>query len=124
MTVCSICDGFGATIEFTGKEKCVACNGTGDGPSKFGPSRWVEENAALRLNNSALLDERFELMERVSGAEAALRVAAGLISTMPEHSSKHPDEVLEWLKKVAHKETVAHQIEMAAARHVLNNVVI
>jgi hypothetical protein len=68
--------------------------------------------------------ERDEIIDKLNEVEKALRIAAGLISTMPEHSKRHPEEVLEWIRAVAHKDTMAHQIEMAAARHVLNNVII
>ncbi len=41
------------------------------------------------------------LLAEIERLNSVLQVAAGLISTMPEHSNKHPQDVLEWLHTVA-----------------------
>ena len=51
-----------------------------------------EENAQLRKERDAARRE-------VKFFDTALRIAAGLISTMPQYESTHPEEVLEMLKK-------------------------
>ena len=46
-----------------------------------------------------LRNERDEARREVKFFDTALRIAAGLISTMPQYESTHPEEVLEMLKK-------------------------
>ena len=53
-----------------------------------------EENAQLRK-------ERDAAQREVKFFDTALHIAAGLISTMPQYESTHPEEVLEMLKKTS-----------------------
>lgn len=45
-----------------------------------------------------------ELERELAIAEKELRIAAGLISTMPQFSDKHPEDVLQFIRDAAMKE--------------------
>lgn len=40
------------------------------------------------------------LESKIEELEQQLRFAAGVISTMPQWSDKHPEEALEWIKRM------------------------
>jgi hypothetical protein len=61
----------------------------------------LEAQALVLLITEAIEQGRRESRARAEAAEKALRIAAGLISTMDEHKHKHPEEVLEWVKRAA-----------------------
>ena len=42
---------------------------------------------------------QLEAADRIEQLEAALRFAAGMISTMPPFDMDHPEETLEWIMK-------------------------
>jgi hypothetical protein len=44
-----------------------------------------------------------QLERELAAAEKALRIAAGMVSTMPFFSTQHPDDALRFLKESAEK---------------------
>ena len=59
----------------------------------------LEAHDEMRLEIVRLTKERDEARRVVKFFDTVLRIAAGLISTMPQYESTHPEEVLEMLKK-------------------------
>jgi len=55
--------------------------------------RFGRRIAELEAENKRLR----ELIARLDAAEGGLRIAVGLISTMPDHENKHPQEVYDWI---------------------------
>ena len=61
----------------------------------------IEEIQQLRGHNRSLQYDFEQVVEERMRLERALKIAAGLISTMEGHSHKHPQDVYKWLVKEA-----------------------
>jgi len=59
------------------------------------------EIAAQKEQFRVLEDEMLVMMDERNAANKALRVAVGLLSTMPKYSSEHPDYTLEYILNIA-----------------------
>jgi len=59
----------------------------------------ADELAAQKEQYRVLTDEMLVMMDERNEAEKALRVAVGLLSTMPQFSNMHPNDVLECILK-------------------------
>ena len=61
----------------------------------------IEEIQQLRGHNKSLQYDFEQIHDEYKRLERALKIAAGLISTMEGHSHKHPQDVYKWLVKEA-----------------------
>jgi hypothetical protein len=65
----------------------------------------VTDDLVKRLRGTFFSVDPFDAMifqeaaDRIEQLEAALRFAAGMISTMPPFDMDHPEETLEWIMK-------------------------
>ena len=90
--VCDECDGQGlyTLTSDNGEVETGVCPCVGETAAY---QRVEQRIAELEAENKRLR----ELIARLDAAEGGLRIAVGLISTMPDHENKHPQEVYDWI---------------------------